>query len=120
MGVLSATSYRVIDLGPPKKNEAGTYGQTGAATVGPTDVFINSSGFFFDQNIYNPETQNFGYYDLGTGLKGFDWAALLLLHELGHQTKVFEPDADNSKLNTSQTQRILDNCFTAVGNGLYK
>jgi hypothetical protein len=120
MGTLAATSYRILDLGQPRRTEGDTYAVTGAATMGPVDVFINSSGPFFNQNVYVPETQTFLYLDLGTGLTGFDWASMLLLHELGHQTKVFQPDASDSLLNRSQSKRVLDSCFTSVGSGLYK
>jgi hypothetical protein len=120
MTTLGNTNYRVIPLGAPTLDASGRATATGAGTVGPNDVFINSQGFFFDQNVFVAASGAFAYFDFGTGLSGNDWGALLLLHELGHQTGVFKPDAGSSSLNSAQTQSVLDNCFTSAGGGLYK
>jgi predicted HD phosphohydrolase len=50
-------------------------------------------------------------FDAGTGLRGRDLGALILLHELGHLTKVFGPDASNQKQNQQNTQRVAAACF---------
>jgi RHS repeat-associated protein len=120
MTTLGNTNYRVMPLGGPALDARGMVTGTGAATFGPTDVWINSQGFFFDQNVFVPASGKFAYFDFGTGLSGNDWGALLLLHELGHQTGVFKPDAGSPGLNSAQTQSVLDNCFTSAGGGLYK
>jgi hypothetical protein len=120
MTTLGNTNYRVMPLGGPALDARGMVTGTGAATFGPTDVWINSQGFFFDQNVFVPASGKFAYFDFGTGLSGNDWGALLLLHELGHQTGVFKPDAGSPGLNFAQTQSVLDNCFTSAGGGLYK
>ena len=112
---LLSTNYRVLPFPGDRFN-------VGAATVNPTTVFINSTGAFFNQNLYNPNTGHFDYADLGTGLTGSDWMALLLLHELGHQTGVLPPDSGpgtNPGQNGANTQKVLDNCFTALGGGRY-
>lgn len=49
--------------------------------------------------------------DFGTGLSGAQFGSLLLLHELGHLTGVFKPDAGNGQLNRSYTQQVQDACF---------
>ena len=112
---LVGTSYRILDLGKQT---------TGANTVDSSNVFINSKGAFFNQTLQDPATGKFTYYDFGTGLTGAAWDALLLLHELGHQTGVFGPDAAgtpgvNPGQNRMNTQSVLDHCFKAVGGGLY-
>jgi hypothetical protein len=88
--------------------------------VGTADVFIQDDGALFNQRRIDPKTGKVEYFDLGTGLTGQDWSALLLLHELGHQTKLFGPDARDFDVNFSYTKQVLDNCFTAVGGGRYK
>ncbi|MCP9496801.1 MAG: hypothetical protein MSG64_20380 [Pyrinomonadaceae bacterium MAG19_C2-C3] len=49
--------------------------------------------------------------DFGTGLRGADFGALLLLHELGHAVGIFGPDAGNQKLNKKYTDQVIKNCF---------
>ena len=111
---LKNTIYRILPM--PKLT-------TGAATVDASHVFINSSSYFFKQNLYDPATGRFGFYDFGTGLTGASWDALLLLHELGHQTGVFGNDAGpnaNPDQNRTNTRTVLDNCFKSLRGGLYR
>lgn|SRR5215469_3700238 len=111
---LLSTSYRILPMGAPSVQQDGTVSAIGASTVpGTTNVFINSQGPFF-----NPQMQVPGVgpttLDFGTGLRGSDFGALLLLHELGHETSSasgFKSDAGNSNLNRRQTQKVLDKCF---------
>jgi len=49
--------------------------------------------------------------DLGSGLSGKKFGAILLLHELGHQVGIFGKDAGNQKLSNEYTQQVLDACF---------
>jgi RHS repeat-associated protein len=117
--LLNQTEYRVLPFG---SGRAGT----GAATNGPTSVFINSDGAYFNQNVYGVSrdpSAPFYYADFGTGLTGAAFRALILLHELGHQTGKIGPDAGRGiapGTNRGNTQRILDNCFQALGGGLYQ
>jgi hypothetical protein len=73
--------------------------------------------------ISRDPSKPFYYADFGTGLTGSAYQALPLLHELGHQTGKLGPDSGpgvSPGTNFSNTQQILDNCFTALGGGLYK
>jgi hypothetical protein len=110
--LLNNTEYRIIPLpGGPG---------VGAQTNSPTSVFINPNSSYFNQTVYGmPGQDPFYYADFGTGLTGVAYQALILLHELGHQTGQLGADT-NSAINRSNTQAILDNCFTAIGGGLYQ
>jgi hypothetical protein len=110
LNALYSTSYRFLPLGPPRIGQSGQLEVIGATTFpGPT-VFINTQGPFLNQRFNVPGRGNV-IFDLGTGLRGARFAALLLLHELGHVTGIFRPDANNSELNQRQTQRVIDRCF---------
>jgi hypothetical protein len=112
--LLNRTEYRVVPFGPDRLAD-------GAQTNLPASVFINASSSFFNQTVYGiPGQAPFYYADFRTGLTGDDYRALLLLHELGHQTGKLGPDAVDHAANFTNTQAILDNCFTAIGGGLYK
>ncbi|NOT61847.1 MAG: hypothetical protein HOP19_16660 [Acidobacteria bacterium] len=113
IATLQNTEYRVLTLpggGPKLDPKTGNYSVTGAQTNGPNSVFINDKGPFFDQRLPLPEG-GFKIIDMGTGRRGRDFGALLLLHELGHQTGVFLSDSGDSKLNRSQTDKVLKACF---------
>jgi len=114
LATLEDTVYRILPI--PKLS-------TGAQTSDSSHVFINANSYFFHQNVYDPATGKFNYYDFGTGLTGASWDALLLLHELGHETGVFGSDAGpdaNPSQNRTNTQSVLDHCFKSVGGGAYR
>ncbi len=50
-------------------------------------------------------------FDFNSGLTGAKFGALLLLHELGHQTGIFGSDAGNQELNQQYTDRVRKACF---------
>ncbi len=88
---LNATQYRVLSLGATTYNQnTHTVSVTGAQTVAYNSVFINSEGPF--SNL-TPNVPGAGVttLDLGTGLNQTEFAAFILLHELGHQVGLFGP-----------------------------
>jgi hypothetical protein len=74
MAIMATTTYDVMKLGEPTVAADGTIRAVGALTSTDNTVFINSQGFFFNQNVYVSSTGKFGYFDFGTGLAGGDWA----------------------------------------------
>jgi hypothetical protein len=110
---LNSTEYRVLSLtsgGPRVDQRTGRVVVTGAQTNSPTSVFINSRGPFFENRMLVPG-RGMVTLDFGSRLSGAQFAALLLLHELGHQRGIFGRDADNLDTNLAHTQRVLDACF---------
>ena len=96
---LDATQYRFLDLHNPT---------TGAATITPNSVFVNSQGPYMSYTPTPGQTGPFGRYWTQGQFRGF-----ILLHELGHQLSPvtgFGPDA-GSPLNQQQSQRVLNACF---------
>jgi hypothetical protein len=84
---------------------------TGAATVGPTDVFINTGGLYMTAKGGGIKLPNGFKCNLGspTNVKAF-----ILLHELGHQLKEntgFTTDADDAATNSAHSLRIIKACF---------
>ena len=111
--ILSGTEYRFVDLGGPRQNPDGTFSVFGAQTIDDAHVQVNSSGPFMNQNllVITPSGPQSRTFDFGTGLRDADFQALLILHELGHQSGVFQDDRGDSELNRRQTQQVLDACF---------
>ncbi|MFY9553733.1 MAG: RHS repeat-associated core domain-containing protein [Blastocatellia bacterium] len=108
---LGATNYRYLPLGAPRYDQGtGEYIVTGAQTNGPDSVFVNSLGPFINQTLNVPGHGD-RVFDFGTGLRGADFAALILLHELGHQVGIFGPDRSNQARNRSHTDQVLRECF---------
>jgi hypothetical protein len=106
--------YGFARLGGPHVNDEGNVTVVGAATysqMSPVRVFINADGPFANQSMYVMGKSGFQTVDMGTNLRGADFAALLLLHELGHVVGKFGPDANDGKLNRSYTDAVLKNCF---------
>ncbi len=96
---LDSTQYRFLDLHNPT---------TGAATIAPNNVFVNSQGPYMSYTPTPGQTGPFGRYWTQGQFRGF-----ILLHELGHQLSPvtgFRPDA-GSPLNQQQSQRVLNACF---------
>lgn len=117
---LAGATFRLLPMGSPTIVN-GNPTVVGAATIAESnEIWINVQGPMFNQNVYIPGTQSFGYFDFGTGLTGADWGALLLLHEVGHLTGRFGTDAQDSALNLDHTQSVLSHCFKSLGNGLYQ
>jgi hypothetical protein len=108
-----AVEYRYEDLGRPTMNAEGSVKVVGAQTVrgAPAAVFINSHGPFLNQSMAVQGTDKWRTLDLGTGLRGAEFGALLLLHELGHVVGKFGPDAQDSKLNRSYSEQVIQHCF---------
>jgi hypothetical protein len=96
---LDATQYRFLDMQSPT---------TGAATISPTSVFINSKGPFI---TYAPAVGQIGPF--GRAWTQGQFRGFILLHELGHQLSDitnFKADA-GSPLNQVQSRRVLSACF---------
>jgi RHS repeat-associated protein len=114
LAMLRATEYRVLPLaggGPKLDPQTGQISVTGAQTNSPTSVFINSKGPFFNNRMVVPGTNGMQLLDFKTGLTGAQFGALLLLHELGHQSKRFGADADNLEKNLKHTKEVYKACF---------
>jgi hypothetical protein len=109
-----SVDYRFMSLGQPHLNDQGIVTVVGAATfadASPIMVIVNSDGPFMNQIMIVPGTSGFQTVDMGTHLRGADFGALLLLHELGHVVGKFGPDAGNSELNRSYTAQVQKHCF---------
>ncbi len=109
---LHNANYRFYDLRGPRVAPGATKPSVvGAATIREANVIaLNSRGPFVQQTLFVP-----GYgqqtFDGETGLRGSDFRALVLLHELGHLTTVFGPDAGNPALNQQYTNEVYRGCF---------
>lgn len=96
---LDATTYRFLDMNNPT---------TGAATIDPSNVFVNSNGPYMNYTPTPGQIGPFGRYWTQSQFRGF-----ILLHELGHQLSPitgFGPDA-GSPLNQVQSGWVLSHCF---------
>lgn len=117
MKALYGASYSYRDLGNRTyDNDTQTVKVVGAATytnTNPQSVYINTYGPFRNttQLVTTPSGVKSMTVDFGTGFSGAQFGSLLLLHELGHLTGVFKPDAGNDQLNRSYTQQVQDACF---------
>jgi hypothetical protein len=102
--ILSDTTYSFAPL------DSGTAAQT---TEGGNQVTINTSGGFLSggSGIVLVTTANSQY--LFANIVAAD--ALILLHELGHETGVLPADNNNSLQNATNTADIVTNCFTKKG-----
>jgi hypothetical protein len=112
--LFQSAEYRFLPLGAPAINEDGRVGVVGACThadTRPPSVFINLQGPFLSQLMYVPGKNGLQTLDFNSNLRGADFGALLLLHELGHMVGKFGPDANDYQLNLSYTQEVLKNCF---------
>ena len=114
---LFGANYAYRDLGNRKYDaDTQTVKVVGAATysnTNPPSVYINTYGPFRNTTllVMTPSGAKSITVDFGTRLGGAQFGALLLLHELGHLTGVFKPDAGNDQLNRSYTQQVQDACF---------
>jgi hypothetical protein len=112
---LANTQFSYEPLGMATDENGGSL-VTGAQTRGNT-VTINTQGPFRQTTIpvRLPDGRiEFRTVDFNSGISsGAQFGSLLLLHELGHRTGVFLPDAgvENRELNRRQTQQVLDACF---------
>jgi RHS repeat-associated protein len=106
-------NYSFQKLGVPTVDSNGKVTAVGAATTSgnPATVFINSQGTFLNPVMFVPGKSGLVTLDFGTGLRGADFGALLLLHELGHIQGIFGPDKDDTMLNRSFTDKVLKDCF---------
>jgi hypothetical protein len=114
---LLGANYSYRDLGTAKYDaDTQAVKVIGAATISstnPPEVCINSSGPFRNTTLLVVTSSGVQSrtVDFGTGLRGAQFGALLLLHELGHLTGIFKPDAGNDQLNRSYTQQVQDAYF---------
>jgi hypothetical protein len=96
---LDATTYRFLDMNSPT---------TGAATIDPSNVFVNSNGPYMNYTPTLGQVGPFGRYWTQAQFRGF-----ILMHELAHQLSPitgFVPDA-GSPLNQIQSGWVLSHCF---------
>jgi hypothetical protein len=116
VGILTNTTYRLVVL--PQGPGAG------AQTVGPTDVQINTAGAFFTAMPNANGSVTVGLPNAAGVLTAVTFASksvfegFILLHELGHQTKVYGDDVD-AATNGTNSKGVLDNCFTKDAQGVY-
>ena len=113
MKALYGASYSYQDLDHATKDPAtGAVNAVGAATnsaTKPSSVYINNYGPFRNTTVLvGTESHTF---DFGTKLRGANFGALLLLHELGHLVGIFGPDAKDPRKNLGYTQQVLEACF---------
>lgn len=101
----------------PLPRGSGDSGATGAFTVAPAPyrrVYLLRQGPFFNQQLMVQKpggTSATAFFDEGTGMRGKEFRALLLLHELGHVTGKFGPDSAVPGASAKNTQAVLRNCF---------
>jgi RHS repeat-associated protein len=116
--MLTNTTYTFAQLDP------GTAAQTNQE--GGNQVTINTSGSFFSQPLLAPVV-GVKMPDPGLGLPvGTLFSniatldALILLHELGHETGVLPAEGGSQAQNGANSAAILSNCFTKAANGVYQ
>jgi RHS repeat-associated protein len=113
LAMINKTSYYFRNLGAATMN-----GVTGAGTLPDhKTVLINAQGPFISQQqmVSVPGGRRMETFDFGTGLRGVQFQALILLHELGHQTGVFRlHDASLPQLNLFYTRSVMEMCFPEV------
>jgi hypothetical protein len=114
-GILANTEYRFLTL--PNPNAAAT-------TASPSSVFVSPTGAFFaganpngTVTVAGPNAT--GERTLFTFAHTWMLQAFILLHELGHQTRVFGPDVD-AATNGRYSQAVLERCFTRDAQGVYR
>jgi len=114
---MAATTYRILPLASPS---------TGAATIGASDVFINSTGVFFTATpaadgsvtVFLPDSVT-GAASANTFVSVQALQGFMLLHELGHQLGLY--GADTTAVDNGRNSRaILDHCFERDARGRYQ
>lgn len=117
LNAMYSSTWAFTNRGGPRRNPDGTWGLTGAfvsrSRFGVV-VFLNSEGPF--SNLRNPRLRAPGMsssavFDMGTGLRGSQLGAAMILHETGHVTGKFPPDAHDSRINQQNTEQVLRGCF---------
>ncbi len=108
--ILTNTTYQFGSL------KSGTAAQT---TEGGNQVTINTSGAFGSGSgsgivIVTTATSQYLFNNIVAA------DAMILLHELGHETSVLPTDTTNSSQNATNTANIVTNCFTKMANGVYQ
>jgi len=111
-------------LGTILTNTTYTFGSTppgtaATTTEGGNQVTISTSGAFLSgsgSGLFQVTTATSQY--LFTNIAAVD--ALILLHELGHETGALPSDLTNSSQNATNTADIVTNCFTKMANGTYQ
>ena len=102
VATMKATQYRFVPFGRSDSN-------TGAATISPTSVFINSTGPYMTFSPLVGQAGPFGHHWTQPQFRAF-----ILFHELGHQLSPvtgFQPDAQNLSLNKAQSLQVISACF---------
>lgn len=116
LDTMNSGTYRLSDYPVKTTYKDGKFipSVTGANTDSATNtVFINLSGPFFNGPDLKTATNQSFKADLGTGLKGSDLAALIILHELGHQMRMWGKDAGLGDLdkNREHSMAVFKSCF---------
>lgn len=118
--VLRSISFSVYPSAqPPRVDSSGNLHVTGAQTNSRNSVFITTDGVFFSRTQQvNGRTYSFLNAFGAASLTQTQFAALLLLHELGHAYgegggiyAFFGPDAQDGNRNREHTQQIINSCF---------
>jgi RHS repeat-associated protein len=95
-------------------------GVSTAVTISASQVGINPNGWFFaaPNSAANPGMVAIGVPSPTTPgqsstvyLSPADLGAMILLHELGHETGVFGEDENNLQVNGQHTWAVLQSCF---------
>jgi RHS repeat-associated protein len=115
LNLLSATKYSLIPYQRPTVDQSGSaVNVVGAGTLSPHKVLINTYGIFLNDRITARDSYghvvSFNAEGLW-GLRGIQQRALILLHELGHQSKKFGSDAGDAAKNHLYTNMVLKACF---------
>ena len=115
LNTLNSATYRLFNDPIKTTYKDGKFvpSVTGAMTASGNTVFINLAGPFFNGPDLKISGNRSFKADFGTGLKGTDLAALLLLHELGHEIGKWGSDAgvgDKDK-NLEHTMAAYKACF---------
>lgn len=86
---------------------------------------INTAGAFFNAvpgangQVTVRMPNSFGVQTSFTFANFSAFRAFIILHELGHQTGKFGPDA-NPSTNGAYSQAVLDNCYRKDAQGVYQ
>lgn len=106
---LKSANYRLVPAGPPKQQASPgmKYALVNAMTLREQKlIMINSEGVFM-----KPRMTLFGAH-FNYGLRGnVEVRSFLLLHELGHLTARFQPDAHDAELGRKYSDLVLKACF---------
>jgi hypothetical protein len=110
--VMSKAAWNFRD-GPGPSVQRGEASVNGAITLShlsPQRVYINANGPFLNPLMIVPGLSGPRNFSIG-GLRGVENGAAIILHETGHLTHVFGPDAGNQQLIDQYSKTVLSSCF---------